>query len=198
MLLDVSLWSADLTRLGDEIRRMDPFADSFHFDLADGHFTPTLLFFPDLIRALRPLTGKPFHAHLMVTHPDEWTEPLLAAGVNCIIPHLETAPALRPGFGLAIAVETPLTSIEPWLDRVALINVMATPIGIKGVDPEPVVYDKIAQLRRMTSARIMIDGGIREHTVPRFRQAGADGIVPGSLLFGSPDPAGTASWLRSL
>lgn len=69
LLLDVSLWSADLANLEPEIRRLEPFADSFHLDAADGHFVPSLLFFPDLIARLRELTRVPFHLHLMATRP---------------------------------------------------------------------------------------------------------------------------------
>ena len=36
--LDLSLWSADLANLERDIRRLEPFADSFHLDAADGHF----------------------------------------------------------------------------------------------------------------------------------------------------------------
>jgi pentose-5-phosphate-3-epimerase len=33
---------------------------------------------------------------------------------------------------------------------------------------------------------IEADGGIREHTVPVIAQAGADWIVPGSMMFSQP------------
>ena len=51
-----SLWSADLTNLGAEMKRVEPYSERFHLDVADGHYVPTLLFFPDLVNALRPQT----------------------------------------------------------------------------------------------------------------------------------------------
>lgn len=33
-----SLWSADLAHLADEIRRVEPYADRFHIDVADGQY----------------------------------------------------------------------------------------------------------------------------------------------------------------
>ena len=51
---EFSLWSADLLRLGDELARIRPHADILHVDVADGHFAPALLFFPDLVAAIRP------------------------------------------------------------------------------------------------------------------------------------------------
>ena len=47
-----SLWSADLANLAEAIRRVEPYSDRFHLDVADGHYVPNLLFFPDLVRAL--------------------------------------------------------------------------------------------------------------------------------------------------
>ena len=45
-----SLWSADLSNLAAEIRRVDEFTERYHLDVADGHYVPTLLFFPDLVK----------------------------------------------------------------------------------------------------------------------------------------------------
>ena len=80
-----SLWSADLSNLGDEIRRVDPFCERFHLDVADGHYVASLLFFPDLVNALRKHTAKPFEVHLMTTDPLAWIEPFAEAGVDGII-----------------------------------------------------------------------------------------------------------------
>ena len=33
----VSLWSADLANLAAEIKRVEPYAERFHLDVADGH-----------------------------------------------------------------------------------------------------------------------------------------------------------------
>ncbi len=46
-----SLWSADLANLAAEIRRVEPYTERFHLDVADGHYVPNLLFFPDLVKA---------------------------------------------------------------------------------------------------------------------------------------------------
>ncbi|NUT44117.1 MAG: D-allulose-6-phosphate 3-epimerase, partial [Thermoactinospora sp.] len=39
---------------------------------------------------------------------------------------------------------------------------------------------------------------IREHTVPLMARAGADGVIPGSLVYGAPDPCARLTWLRGL
>jgi ribulose-phosphate 3-epimerase len=46
--------------------------------------------------------------------------------------------------------------------------------------------------------RVIADGGIRKHTVPLLRAAGADGVVMGSLAFKSPNLEETFTWVHSL
>jgi len=60
LAVEVSLWSADLARLGAEVARLSPYADAFHIDASDTRFVPGPLFFPDLVAALRSHTVVPF------------------------------------------------------------------------------------------------------------------------------------------
>src|SRR6516225_9791217 len=80
-----SLWSADLANLAAEIRRVDSHIERFHLDVADGHYVPALLFFPDLVRALRRHTAKPFEVHLMCDDPLAWVGPFAEAGAEGVI-----------------------------------------------------------------------------------------------------------------
>jgi ribulose-phosphate 3-epimerase len=124
LLADVSLWSADLANLAAGIERVEAFADSFHLDVSDAHFAPHLLFFPDLIRALRPLSKRLFHVHLMVERPTAMIEELVASGADVITVHAEVGKSevaaaiggvLRAGrsAGLALRLDTPVAASEP-------------------------------------------------------------------------------------
>src|SRR5438876_8127084 len=86
-----SLWSADLANLEAEIRRVEPYSERFHLDVADGHYVKNMLFFPDLVKALRPHTSRPFEVHLMVTDPLGWIEPFVEVGADAIIFCLDAA-----------------------------------------------------------------------------------------------------------
>ena len=42
------------------------------------------------------------------------------------------------------------------------------------------------------------DGGIRENTVPKFRAAGAETVVLGSVAFNAEDLGARIEWLHTL
>jgi ribulose-phosphate 3-epimerase len=215
LLAEISLWSADFTRLGDEMKRIDPFADLYHIDVSDGHFVPGFLIFADLVAALRPLSKKKFHVHFMTSNPSDHVDDFVQAGADIITVHAENGP-LAPaalgkirqkgiGSGLAVGLAVDPASIVPYFDLVDVITMMGTAMGVKGVEPSQQAYDRIRNMRRLVDEtgyhdriKVIADGGIRTHTVPLLRAAGADGIVMGSLAFKSTDLPKTFEWVHSL
>jgi ribulose-phosphate 3-epimerase len=215
LLVDTSLWSADLSCLRDAIRKVDDLVDLYHFDVSDAHFVPGLLFFPDLVAALRPLTRKRFHVHLMVDHPVSLVEDFAQAGADLITVHVDTgqqaADAVKQivnagiNAGLAFSLDVPIEKLLPYLDMIDLVLLMGTPMGIKGQGLSPLAASRIREMHRLLiehglegKIKIEADGGIRTHTVPALRSAGADLVVAGSLVFKSEDLAQTFAWLRDL
>ena len=207
-----SLWSADLANLASDMRRVAPYSDRFHLDVADGHYVPQLLFFPDLVRQLRPHSDLPFEVHLMVTDPMAWVEPFIDAGANSLIVPLDAVvdpatvlQAIRANgklAGVSLLISEGLDLLEPLWDDIDVLTIVGTAMGIKGAGLDPGVPDKIRQARAIINERglpieIQADGGIRRETVPLLAAAGADSIVPGSLMF-KEDPAEMTAWLRTL
>lgn len=204
-----SLWSADLSNLAAEIRRVEPYSERFHLDVADGHYVRNLLFFPDLVKALRPHTRLPFEVHLMVTEPMEWIEPFVDAGADGIIFCLDSArdptAVLRSiksagkSAGVSLLISEPLELLQPFWDQLDVLTIVGTAMGIKGASMDASIPAKVREAREIISQRnlkieIEVDGGIRPETVPLVKAAGADFIVPGSLMF-KEDPAAMRRWL---
>jgi ribulose-phosphate 3-epimerase len=199
----VSLWSADQLALGEAVAALDSHVEGFHLDVMDGHFAPELLYGPEAVAALaRRRPQALIDVHLIVDDADRWIEPFAAAGAEMLTVFPEACSDVRQTLaaierrgvraGLALGLETPLGPALEHLDNVDRILVMGTAIGIKGVEPSPAVYERVSLLRdaRERSRRapeIVVDGGIRRHTVPELARAGADGVVPGSLVFGARD-----------
>jgi ribulose-phosphate 3-epimerase len=211
-----SLWSADLANLAAEIRRVEPYSDRFHIDVADGHYVANLLFFPDQVKAIRPHTKLPLEIHLMVTDPERWIAPFIEAGADGFIlcldsitdgtrraaTILQTIHEAKKYAGISLRIEEPLDLLEPHWPHLDLLTIMGTEVGVKGATMHSSIPAKIRQARQLITQRnlpiqIEADGGIRRQTVPLLHAAGADYIVPGSLMF-KEDPAQLRRWLASL
>src|SRR5437870_3695989 len=158
-----SLWSADLGNLTAEIRRIEPFTERWHLDVADGHYVKNLLFFPDLVAQLRRHTNLPFEVHLMVADPLSWIDPFLDAGADIVIFCFDSAP--QPGevlktiksrgkkAGVSLLIPEPLELVEPYWPDLDVLCVVGTAMGIKGASMDASVPRKIEQARRTLQQR---------------------------------------------
>jgi ribulose-phosphate 3-epimerase len=217
LVCEFSLWSADLANMASELKRIEPYVDLHHIDVADARFAPGFLFFPDFVARIAQLTAKPIHVHLMVEAEivEAQTRQFIAAGADLITVHAENGDAglraarlsreLGAEAGVVLRLETPVGEIVPFLPHVSFVTLLGTSIGVKGQSLSNKACDRLVEARQLMreagkEARIHLaaDGGIRDNTVPALRAAGADTVVLGSLAFGDPDLAGRIEWLRKL
>lgn len=217
LICEFSVWSADLVRLADDMQRIASHADLLHIDVADGHFAPAMLFFPDLVSAIRKVSRVPIHVHLMVADDVLLSQinQFAEAGSDIISIHVENARVANAALdaldargiaaGMVLKFDTPVESVKPHLHRLQFLTLLGTAIGVKGQGLSDQATARLQQAKQMISAakpghRIVLaaDGGIREHTVPLLRQAGAETVVLGSLAFGATDLAQRMHWLHAL
>lgn len=213
---EFSLWSSNLIALDQDIVRVGPCADIYHIDVADGVFAPSLLFFPDLVAALRKKTDIPFHVHLMVDDSVLLSQvhQFAEAGADLISVHIENvnaaeALALVKGYGLragvVLRVETPVAKVAPVLEDLDFLTLLGTKIGVKGQGLDLSAPLRLADARRRIATRanparcvLAADGGIRAETVPLLVAAGGEAVVLGSLAYGAPDLPARIKWLHGL
>ncbi len=198
MKMSISLWSGDLTNLGEVIRTSEEYADYFHFDVADGHFVPNFLFFPDLIKALRPLTPVPFHVHLMIEEPERFISVFVDAGADILAIHPKACKNLEgtlmkikeQGRKVSIVLDSrvPTEKVKMFAGVIDFVVVMGTPTGLKACSLLPETYSKIRQIKKYLldakreDVQIVADGGIHKETVPKLIRSGADILVLDSLF----------------
>ena len=199
--------------LAAEIRRVEPFSETFHLDVADGHYTPTMLFFPDLVAQLRQHTRLPFEVHLMTTDPLAWLDPFIEAGADGLF-----SATTRSKIPAAVLQGDPrerqtsrLVAADHRADRAgrAVLARSGPAVRRRHGDGDQgglarcrrAGQDSRRPRNRSRSAgyqtEIEADGGIRRETVPLLAAAGADWIVPGSLMF-KEEPAEMRRWLKTL
>jgi ribulose-phosphate 3-epimerase len=217
LIAEFSVWSANLVKLAQDMARIDPYADVLHIDVADGHFAPAMLFFPDLVAGIRKISTKPIHVHLMVADSIllSQIEQFCDAGSDLISIHVENEAVADDALallekrgvasGMVLRVETQVERIAKFIPRLRFVTLLGTAIGVKGQGLNEQAPARLSMAQKLIAEsgvkhRIVLaaDGGIRDNTVPLLRSAGAETVVLGSLAFGAPDLAARMAWLKAL
>jgi ribulose-phosphate 3-epimerase len=153
--------------------------------------------------------------HLMVQDPLEKVGDYVAAGADIVTVHAESCthvhrvlqhlgtlsnandPARGLVRGIALNPGTPLGVLEPLLDEVELVLLLAVNPGWSGQRFIPATMDRIGAARRLIerSGRdvlLGVDGGITRDNVGRLAGTGVDVVVTGSAVFDGRAPAENA------
>ena len=212
--LSVGILTADLTALGADLARLDGTGvPLLHFDVMDGCFTPMMTMGPPLVRAVRSALLK--DVHLMIEEPLEKLADYVAAGADVVTVHAESTTHIHrvlqrlgtmentndPGRGivrgLALNPGTPLAVLEPLLDEVDLVLLLAINPGWGGQKFLPATMDRIARARELLVSggrRILlgVDGGVTRDNIGTLAGTGVDLVVTGSAVFDGKAPTENA------
>jgi len=200
-----SILSADFTRLGEEISTVEKAGASIlHVDVMDGRFVPNITVGLPVVKAISRATRLPIDAHLMIVEPGRYAEQFAKAGARMVSIHIEADPnahrtltAIRSAGALAGIVINPATALSALDEAIKFADyvlVMSVNPGFGGQEFIPESLDKVRRLRKIIDerglkVRIEIDGGISIDNIAEVTSAGAEIIVAGSAIFGTPDPA---------
>jgi ribulose-phosphate 3-epimerase len=203
--VSVGILTANLLSLGSELNLLERAGVKLvHVDVMDGCFCPMMTVGPPFIKALKTPLLK--DAHLMIAEPLEKVADYAAAGADIITIHPEACrhphrvlqqmrgftnandPARGVVRGAALNPGTPLEILEPLLDELELILLLAVNPGWGGQKFVTATSARIAWVKQMIadSGReilLGVDGGITRANVAEVVKTGVDLIVTGSAVF---------------
>lgn len=201
--ISASLLAADYARLGEEAERAETSgADSFHFDLMDGHYVRNLALAPDHLAALRPHTSLPFFAHLELSNPEDVLaqfDPFPADTIivqwNTLTEPLKTFDAIRlrnAKVGLGLTPDDDIQDATRLFRDIDLLLLLGVQPGFGGQPLQSGTRERVQTARERArdsnpSLVITVDGGVKPDNAVSLVEAGADMLIMGTALFRSDD-----------
>ena len=187
--------SADLLHLGDELDQVAAAGVHLaHVDVIDGVFCPGLTAGAALVSAVAKVAVP--DVHLMVADPLSAVEEYVAAGAGVVTFHVEAThhphrvlQSLAGGDvvrGVALNPGTPIETLEPLLDDVELVLLLAVNPGWPGQSQIGSTPHRVERVRALVGSRpvaVGIDGGVTRANIGRIAALEPDVIVAGSAVF---------------
>jgi ribulose-phosphate 3-epimerase len=201
--VSVGVLAADLMNLERDVCLLkEAGIGILHFDVMDGCFCPMLTAGPQLVKAVKTSLIK--DVHLMIHDPLPKLESYVNSGADMLTVHVEgcdhphrifqalgqmSGPGgTKPLRGVGLNPGTPLSVLEPLIDEVEMILLLAVNPGWSGQKFIGSTGRRVKQLIEMIrksgeDVLVGVDGGISKENIADVARMGADIIVTGSAVF---------------
>lgn len=199
-ILSPSLMCADMLNIESEVKKLDNLGVEYvHLDFMDNKFVPNITLDTTLIRLVKSvLVNMKRDIHIMAYEPESFFDKMEIGSGDIVSIHIEAFSEISKLHSalsniksrgakpfLAISPDTPLESLNAFLDEIDGILVMTVYPGFAG---QPIVegsFDRIKAVRRLIDSSgknliLEVDGHVSWDLCSKMRECGGDMFVAGS------------------
>jgi ribulose-phosphate 3-epimerase len=181
----------------DNLLKAERVSNLVQVDIVDGKFADTTTVGTDIIA--KYFSSASLEAHLMVKYPLNFISDLVKIDYvsKIILPyeiegnHHDYIYQVKNNLkqvGLSINPGTPVAAILHLLDDLDMLLILGVEPGRQGQEFKEEVLLKIQAVKKVAPGLpIELDGGLRFENVNKIKEAGADFIAAGSILFKAED-----------
>ena len=196
--------ASDQAGLDEMLGRVKDFAENIMLDLMDGNFAQA----SSLDFHMKLPEGPRYQFHVMATDPIQRLRDA-PDEVDTVVLHVETldeigeaikaASEKKVKLFIALNPETPVSVLDPYLDRLDGVLIMSVNPGQYGAKFLPEQLEKVRAIRAKSETMIIeVDGGMNDKTMGAAVEAGANQIASGSYIMKSSDPEAAYEFLKAL
>lgn len=196
------------------LKKVAPFVSMIHVDAADGIFSPTKFLDPEAVKELL-LADMDVFLHMMLQDPESqlesWLalpqiktavfqiEPFVDSEINKIGEIVDNIHQAGRKAGVSLRLETPADLIEPFADKIDVVQFMAGEPGGYAAEYKTEVLQKIrAWHGKHPEIPVAIDIGVTPDHLPAMAEAGVSIFACGSYIKDSEDAGKAIEELRNV
>jgi len=195
MIISASIQAANQLFLLEEINKNKNKFDQIHIDITDGHFTNNISMSFNHINLIKKNTDYKVDVHLMLDNNDKFVKVAFANGADLVYVHQESTTLesfiefqnIFPQLGIATLPKTPNESLKDYLKYAKAVLLLGVTPGYSNQKQSIDLLEKAMNFKnkyRDYSGLLVLDGGITNDDLQKFKNLDIDIVIQGGAIFG--------------
>ena len=195
MIISASIQAANQLFLLEEINNNKNRFDQIHIDITDGHFTDNISMSFNHISLIKKNTDYKVDVHLMIDNNEKFVKVAFENGADLVYVHQESTTLesfielqnIFPKLGIASLPNTQNESLKDYLKYAKAVLLLGVTPGYSNQKQSIDLLEKAMNFKnkyRDYSGLLVLDGGITNDDLQKFKNLDIDIVIQGGAIFG--------------
>ena len=195
MIISASIQAANQLFLLEEINNNKNKFDQIHIDITDGHFTDNISMSFNHICLIKKNTDYKVDVHLMIDNNEKFVKVAFENGADLVYVHQESTTLesfielqnIFPKLGIASLPNTQNESLKDYLKYAKAVLLLGVTPGYSNQKQSIDLLEKAKNFKnkyRDYSGLLVLDGGITNDDLQKFKNLDIDIVIQGGAIFG--------------